>query len=183
MIVDFNHIYDKYDLQLDGGQISIPAAAANGLLLRKNWVHDSNPPRDHGVKWGLRFDRGQSTCNPAWPRRGTMENNVIFNTNGLNVKGNEHKITQNTVFWSAALGGALDDANAVAKFVDVNLYASKGGIGTCECTDASCTRDPECCNGDRSSEENALTEVVGNLMDNCRGATGGVPFKVSTAEV
>lgn len=183
MLVELNCIADKKDLQLDGGQITIPSRSTSGTVLRKNWAYDSNPARHHATKWGLRFDRPQSECSQDWGKHGAMHNNVVFNTNGLNIKGNEHKVVQNTVFKSNSLGGKLDDPNANSKFVDVNLYASRGGIGTCECTDIAYCKKGVCCTDDKLTKENALTEVTGNLMDLCRGGEGGVPWKVSTKEV
>jgi len=178
-----NHIHGKKDLQLDGGLISIPAQSAHGVTISQNWVHDSLPPRAHSAKWGLRFDRGQSECSSDWGKNGEMSQNVVFNTNGMNAKGNSHRLVRNTVMWSGY--DEADDSKSKAGARDINLYGSSGGIGTCECSDTDCKSRPKTCcvSGDDSTFENRLSEVSGNLMSQCAGSIGGGKWKVATDEV
>ena len=118
---ELNHISHQYALQEDGGLmqmngLKVDEDPAWRLTNSRNWLHDALVERS--TKWGLRFDRVNADCfgvppaaNPSqntWAYHGTMEANVVWNCNGLMIKGNNHTITRNTVFDTSPLNFESD---------------------------------------------------------------------------
>ena len=105
-----NRVSHQYALQEDGGLmqmngLKVDEDPAWGLTNKQNWLHDALVERS--TKWGLRFDRVNQECygvpdvngsGTTWAYHGNMERNVIWNCNGMMVKGNNHSILRNTVF-------------------------------------------------------------------------------------
>ena len=89
-LVQLNHFYDLKHLQNDGGHIQLPTNVQNGTVVSHNWGHDTK-------KNAFRFDRG-TLPNAPWGFNGTMICNVAWNTNGITVKGDYHKIEDNLSF-------------------------------------------------------------------------------------
>ena len=87
-IVEYNNLYDTGHLQSDGSMIQFTEAEQDGAICRYNWLHDSE-------KYGARFDHSGS----ADGVNGLMHHNVAWNclSGGIMVKGNNHKIYNNTV--------------------------------------------------------------------------------------
>ena len=80
-------------LQDDGTAFQAAGSGQQGTIYLQNWVHDS-------IKSGLRFDGSESA--DAYQRgtlNGTMVRNVVFNNNGgLMVKGDDHRVYNNTCY-------------------------------------------------------------------------------------
>ena len=87
-IVEYNNLYDTGHLQSDGSMIQFTEAEQDGAICRYNWLHDTE-------KYGARFDHSGS----ADGVNGLMHHNVAWNclSGGIMVKGNNHKIYNNTV--------------------------------------------------------------------------------------
>lgn len=98
-IVKLNMFYDLKYLQDDGAHVQTSPYAQNGTSLEYNWCFDTE-------KWGLRFDRG-TVPDAVWGLNGTMTHNVVWNTKGINVKGNNHLIANNLVLNSTELYGMI----------------------------------------------------------------------------
>jgi len=92
-LVALNRISKFGYLQDDGTAIQGGGKGQQGTIFTQNWVHDS-------PKSGLRFD-GDEGVN-AYDRQtlnGSMVRNVVFNNNGgLMVKGDDHRVYNNTVY-------------------------------------------------------------------------------------
>ena len=97
--IKLNMFYDLKSLQNDGAHVQTSAYSQNGTILENNWCFDT-------MKWGLRFDRGTAP-DAAWGFDGTMTHNVVWNTKGINVKGNNHTITNNLVLNGTDLYGMV----------------------------------------------------------------------------
>jgi hypothetical protein len=101
------------------------------LVSRPAQLHDALVERS--PKWGLRFDRVNQECygnepssgGNTWAYHGTMENNVVWNCNGLMVKGNNHTINRNTVFGTSPLNFENDGQQR-----DIAVY-SYNDFGAC----------------------------------------------------
>ena len=101
------------------------------------------------AKWGLRFDRVNRECygrktadapeRKTWGLHGTMRRNVVWNCNGVMVKGNNHTIEHNTIFATDPLNFESDGQPR-----DLALY-SWSDFGTCQCTDTFCLALNETC--------------------------------------
>jgi hypothetical protein len=80
-------------LQDDGTAFQAAGAGQQGTIYMQNWVHDS-------PKSGLRFDGSEFA--DAYTREtlnGTMVRNVVFKNNGgLMVKGDDHRVYNNTCY-------------------------------------------------------------------------------------
>ena len=87
-LVEYNNLYDTGHLQSDGSMIQFTEAEQDGAICRYNWLHDTE-------KYGARFDHSGS----ADGVNGLMHHNVAWNcqSGGIMVKGNNHKIYNNTV--------------------------------------------------------------------------------------
>ena len=97
--VKLNMFYDLKFLQNDGAHVQTTAYAQNGTFLEYNWCFDT-------MKYGLRFDRGTAP-DAVWGHNGTMSHNVVWNTKGIDVKGNNHLITNNLVLNGTDLYGMI----------------------------------------------------------------------------
>lgn len=115
-----------------------------------------------------------------------MAHNVVWNCNGLMVKGNNHTIVRNTVFDTSPLNFESDGQQR-----DIALY-SWNDFGSCQCSDDICqAQNDTCCAegatppawGGRNTYENANSVVVGNGMDGFLGAVAGSSAVPSTAAV
>lgn len=96
-VVKLNMFYDLKFLQDDGANVQTTAYAQNGTRVEYNWGFDTE-------KWGLRFDRGTAP-DAVWGFNGTMTHNVVWNTKGIQVKGNNHLIANNLVLNSTEIYG------------------------------------------------------------------------------
>ena len=87
-LIEYNNLYDTGHLQSDGSMIQFMEDQQDGAICRYNWLHDTE-------KYGARFDHSGS----ADGTNGTMHHNVAWNcqSGGIMVKGNNHKIYNNTV--------------------------------------------------------------------------------------
>lgn len=95
-LVTLNRISKFGYLQDDGTAIQGGGRGQQGTVFMQNWVHDS-------PKSGLRFDGDEHV--DAYKREtlnGSMVRNVVFNNNGgLMVKGDDHRVYNNTVYNTA----------------------------------------------------------------------------------
>ncbi|MGB2129598.1 MAG: right-handed parallel beta-helix repeat-containing protein [Flavicella sp.] len=88
-----NRIVDVGNLQHDGAGINVGTKHQKNALIENNWVHDSN-------RQGVRFDyhgTGVFMPNGAVYGDGIYRNNVTWNTQPNQVKGDRHLILNNTV--------------------------------------------------------------------------------------
>ncbi len=92
-LVEYNNLYDTGHLQSDGSMIQFTEDEQDGAICRYNWLHDTE-------KYGARFDHSGD----ADGTNGTMHHNVAWNceSGGIMVKGNNHKIYNNTVLNSGS---------------------------------------------------------------------------------
>ena len=75
-------------IQNDGAAVQIMVRTQWNSLQRQNWLHSS-------PKFAIRYDGGP----PAkLGHRGTMKENVVWQTGGLMVKGDNHTVENNLVF-------------------------------------------------------------------------------------
>ena len=91
--VRLNRIFNVGNLQHDGAGINVGTKDQINVLVEKNWVHDSN-------RQGVRFDyHGTNVLNKdgAVYGDGIFRNNVTWNTQPNQVKGDRHLILNNTV--------------------------------------------------------------------------------------
>lgn len=90
-----NMMYDLKYLQDDGSHIQTHIYAQNGTVVEYNWCFDT-------MKFGIRFDR---TTSPGamWGYNGTINYNVVWNTGGIMVKGDQHHVNNNLVFDSTGM--------------------------------------------------------------------------------
>lgn len=104
--VEYNDISETGFAQSDGALIQLRIPGQRGSIIRYNWLHDSS-------KYGIRFDApipariyGSDTL---------AHHNVIWNANGMMVKGEDHRVYHNTVFDTVETKRSdliiLDDAN------------------------------------------------------------------------
>ena len=175
-----NRISHQFAIQEDGGLmqmngLKVDEDPAWGLTNQQNWLHDALVARS--TKWGLRFDRVNSECygnvpsggGNTWAYHGNMERNVVWNCNGMMIKGNNHSILRNTVFDTSPLNFESD-----GQARDIAVYSWKD-FGTCECDDSFCLNDHQTCcvAGDSNTFENANSVFLGNGMDGFLSMTGG----------
>ena len=187
---ELNHVSYQYAIQEDGGLMQMNGLKVDedpewGLTNKHNWLHDALVERS--TKWGLRFDRVNQECygnvpsngGNTWAYHGSMEANVVWNCNGLMIKGNNHTITRNTVFDTSPLNFESDGQPR-----DIAVY-SYHDFGTCQCTDTHCIADNETCcvAGDSNTYENINSIFLGNGMDGFLALVGGSTSAPSTAEV
>ncbi len=101
-IVELNNVHDTGRLQSDGGQIHISPTQQPGTIVRYNWVHDavqSNP--FSGIKHGIRFDGsyvGYRMGKRDYPHQGTAHHNVVWKSQDIYIKGDEHQVFNNLAF-------------------------------------------------------------------------------------
>ena len=91
--VRLNRIFDVGNLQHDGSGINVGTKDQINALVEFNWVHDSN-------RQGVRFDyhgSGIHNKNGAVYGDGIVRNNVTWNTQPNQIKGDRHLILNNTV--------------------------------------------------------------------------------------
>ncbi len=91
--IRLNRISDVGNLQHDGAGINVGTKHQKNALIENNWVHDSN-------RQGVRFDyHGNNVLMPngAVYGDGIYRNNVTWNTQPNQVKGDRHLILNNTV--------------------------------------------------------------------------------------
>ena len=148
---ELNHVAHLYAIQEDGGLMQMSGLDSDEpvewkLINERNWLHDALEERS--TKWGLRFDRVNRDCygrkppgadRKTWGLHGTMHRNVVWNCNGVMVKGNNHTITHNTIFATDPLNFESD-----GQARDLALYSWEN-FGTCECDDAYCLAMNETC--------------------------------------
>jgi hypothetical protein len=79
-------------LQDDGTAFQAAGGGQQGVLLTQNWLHDA-------PKYGLRFDGSEFA--DAYERgtyNGAMVRNVAFNTGGMMLKGDDHRLYSNLCY-------------------------------------------------------------------------------------
>ena len=108
-----------------------------------------------------------------------MRRNVVWNCNGVMVKGNNHTIEHNTIFATDPLNFESDGQPR-----DLALY-SWSDFGTCQCTDTFCLALNETCcvPDDPNTYENLFSVVTNNGLDGLVGSVGGTDAVPSTAAV
>ncbi len=88
--IKLNLFYDLKYLQNDGSHMQVMQNCQENTVLEQNWGYNT-------LKFGMRFDCG--LCNAStWGHNGTMRYNVMWNTSGLSLKGNNHSAINNLVF-------------------------------------------------------------------------------------
>lgn len=103
--IQLNRLWDMGNLQHDGAAINIGTQKQKGTIVEQNWVHDSN-------RQGLRFDYHG---NNVFQEDGTVygdaiyRNNVSWNTQPNQVKGDRHLILNNTIVNSNTFGNSKDE--------------------------------------------------------------------------
>ncbi len=92
-LVEYNNLYDTGHLQSDGSMIQFMEGQQDGAICRYNWLHDTE-------KYGARFDHSGT----ADGTNGIMHHNLAWNceSGGIMVKGNNHKVYNNTVLNSGS---------------------------------------------------------------------------------
>lgn len=92
-LVEYNNLYDTGHLQSDGSMIQFMEGQQDGAICRYNWLHDTE-------KYGARFDHSGT----ADGTNGIMHHNLAWNceSGGIMVKGDNHKIYNNTVLNSGS---------------------------------------------------------------------------------
>ena len=92
-LVEYNNLYDTGHLQSDGSMIQFMEGQQDGAICRYNWLHDTE-------KYGARFDHSGT----ADGTNGLMHHNLAWNceSGGIMVKGDNHKIYNNTVLNSGS---------------------------------------------------------------------------------
>ena len=108
-----------------------------------------------------------------------MRRNVVWNCNGVMVKGNNHTIEYNTIFNTDPLNFESDGQPR-----DLALYSWET-FGTCECRDPFCTALSETCcvDGDWNTFENRHSIVTNNGLEGLVGSVGGTAAVPSTSDV
>ena len=89
-LVQLNHFYDLKSLQHDGSHVQLTTNVQNGTIVSHNWAHDTK-------KNAFRFDR-EIQEGAKWGYNATVIANVAWNTNGIMVKGDYHKVEDNLSF-------------------------------------------------------------------------------------
>ena len=111
-----------------------------------------------------------------------MDRNVVWDCNGIMVKGNNHTITQNTIFDT----DPLNFENLGGQPRDLAVYGWND-YGTCQCTDPFCKAQSDTCcvPGDPTNNtwENSNSVITGNGMSGLVGVLGGIDAVPSTAPV
>mgnify|MGYP000666335887 CR=1 FL=1 len=112
---EYNDISDSGFAQSDGAMIQLRIAAQKGSIVRYNWLHDS-------PKYGVRFDAPIPAT--LYGSEAIAHHNVIWNANGMMIKGEDQRVYHNTIFNTndpkrsdliilddADVGGVLGGAN------------------------------------------------------------------------
>jgi len=86
---EYNDISNSGFAQSDGAMIQVRIAAQNGTIVRYNWLHDS-------IKYGVRFDAPIPA--KLYGSDAIAHHNVVWNANGIMVKGENQRVYHNTVF-------------------------------------------------------------------------------------
>lgn len=125
-LVELNHIYNCGHLQSDGSQIQTGISAQSGTVICYNWSHNSG--RNVGsVKQGIRFDG--SFIGNRYGTDGTVHHNVAWRTQTIFIKGDNHRIYNNTSFDNQRNDLAVRSAAGqpvVANQVDPSKYGGWG---------------------------------------------------------
>ena len=87
-LVEFNDLYNLSLTQSDGSAIDIGSTGVQGSIVRYNWTHNND-------KAGIRFD---ATETGIYGSQGMQHHNVVWATIFQMVKGDDHKIFNNTCF-------------------------------------------------------------------------------------
>ena len=112
-LAEYNNLYDTGHLQSDGAMIQFMEDQQDGAICRYNWLHDTE-------KYGARFDHSGD----ADGTNGIMHHNLAWNceSGGIMVKGNNHKVYNNTVLNSGSKNDIIvfqvnssDHSNTVVK--------------------------------------------------------------------
>ena len=102
MIRDLNRVWDIGGLTHDGScfQLGGVKTGTSPTIIRNNWVHDTS-------KIAYRYDagRGVEFANAL----GLMCNNVSWNTRGMQIKGDDHMVLNNTILGDKGLNLSTAD--------------------------------------------------------------------------
>ncbi|MBK3517493.1 right-handed parallel beta-helix repeat-containing protein [Carboxylicivirga marina] len=92
-VAEYNHLYDLSNLQHDGSGINVGTKSHYGSRVSHNWVHDCN-------RQGIRFDyHGFELLREDGEVHGdgVIMNNVTWNTQINQIKGDRHLVLNNTI--------------------------------------------------------------------------------------
>ena len=110
-------------------------------------------------------------------------------TSGLSVKGNNHTVERNTIFWSGVgnQAGGIDDEGS--NIYDITMY-NEFIEGTCNCLaggpgNTYCPSQPDVCcvTGDDGTFEGRQNTIKMNAMESFKGLQGGGTASPSTSNV
>ncbi len=97
-VVEGNNMHSTGYLEGDGSVIQIQQAQAPYTIVRNNWIHDTD-------RYAIRVDspgdiKGDGFTDPAGSNTTmtTFVDNVLWNCNGIMVKGDYHLVANNTLF-------------------------------------------------------------------------------------
>ena len=89
--ISYNDISNTGRVQNDGSVLQLTKNSVDSCQVHHNWIHDT-------PKSGMRFDAPFTKPEQAG-QNGSVHHNVIWKTNsGLMIKGDHHKIYNNTIF-------------------------------------------------------------------------------------
>ncbi|MEH6605523.1 MAG: hypothetical protein V7711_08080 [Pseudomonadales bacterium] len=89
---NYNNLITGGFAQNDGASFQLRKAQQFAVDISYNWAHDS-------AKYGIRFDAPFNTTNEtSGGRFGMIHHNVVWNANGLMVKGDDHRVFHNTTW-------------------------------------------------------------------------------------
>ena len=112
-VAEFNDISRTGYAQSDGAMIHVRIPSQSGVKVRFNWCHDS-------PKYGIRFDAPIPPTH--WGNNGLIHHNVVWNSGGIMVKGERHKIFHNLAFGNKDVDLSILDDSAV------NGGANRGSV-------------------------------------------------------
>jgi hypothetical protein len=91
-LIELNHVYNMSLLQHDGSTINVGMNSIKNSVIKKNWSHDTHKP-------AIRFDSTSvGTDNVKYGTHGSIIGNVVWNSVTVKIKGNQHKVYNNTAF-------------------------------------------------------------------------------------
>ncbi|MEI6604594.1 MAG: Ig-like domain-containing protein [Verrucomicrobiota bacterium] len=125
-LVEFNDIYNMSLTQTDGSAIDIGSTGVQGCIVRYNWSHNND-------KAGIRFDATETNI---YGIQGMQHHNVVWATIFQMVKGDDHKVFNNTCFgngppdliiYDKAGAGGINDLTVTRNNVAGSIENSSSG--------------------------------------------------------
>jgi len=86
--IQLNHFVGQAAVQNDGAQIQIRSGAATNTIFRQNWSRES-------IKDGVRLDSGSNSKVVPGERNNSIVQNVVINTNGMELKNDYNQYNRN----------------------------------------------------------------------------------------